>query len=140
MSFASHRDVPLASVFRSLTEPMTSWKITCRSRHHLAAEVDIIRVPRLASFAAEASIILVPKQTSFCNWYEEVVPHTLSFALAPDIPRWATNDFYALCNDFDIDEEPLDDIARALSKDISKNYVGKLLVGAVVAGKVRESS
>ncbi|MEM9089304.1 MAG: YwqG family protein [Cyanobacteria bacterium P01_F01_bin.53] len=68
------------------------------------------------------------------DWYEEVVPHTLSFALAPDIPRWATNDFYVLCNDFDIDEEPLDDIARALSKDISKNYLGKLLGHAAGIG------
>mgnify|MGYP001799662056 CR=1 FL=1 len=57
------------------------------------------------------------------DWYEGLVPHTLSFDLLPDIPRWATDDFYALCNNFDISEEPLDDMAR----ELSRNYVGKLL-------------
>ncbi|MEM6453166.1 MAG: hypothetical protein AAF703_22970, partial [Cyanobacteria bacterium P01_D01_bin.105] len=46
--------------------PMTDWKITCRGRHHFAAEADIILLPKQTSFAAEANIISLPKQTSFC--------------------------------------------------------------------------
>ena len=57
------------------------------------------------------------------DWYEELVPHTLSFDLLSDFPRWATDDFYDLCNNFAISEESLDDMAR----ELSRNYVGKLL-------------
>ncbi|MEO1620876.1 MAG: YwqG family protein [Cyanobacteria bacterium J06632_3] len=64
------------------------------------------------------------------DWYEGLAPHTLSFGLLPDIPRWATDDFYALCNNFEIDEEPLDDIAR----ELSRGYVGKLLGHAMGIG------
>ncbi|MEM6451023.1 MAG: hypothetical protein AAF703_11975, partial [Cyanobacteria bacterium P01_D01_bin.105] len=48
--------------------PMTDWKITCRGRHHFAAEADIILLPKQTSFAAEANIISLPKQTSFCSY------------------------------------------------------------------------
>lgn len=68
------------------------------------------------------------KMTS--DWYEEVVPHALSFALGPDIPRWATDDFYELCNGLEIDEGLLDDVGRALSK----KCVGKLLGHAAGIG------
>ena len=57
------------------------------------------------------------------DWYENLVAHRLEFDLFPDIPRWATNDFYALCERLKLDELKLDDLGRTLSE----NTVGKLL-------------
>lgn len=57
------------------------------------------------------------------DWYENLVTHSLEFELFPDIPRWATNDFYELCVRLNLDELKLNDLGRTLSK----NSVGKLL-------------
>jgi hypothetical protein len=39
------------------------------------------------------------------DWYDDLVPHTLGFALGADLPRWATNQFYALCEQLELEEE-----------------------------------
>ncbi|HEY9801516.1 MAG TPA: YwqG family protein [Leptolyngbyaceae cyanobacterium] len=57
------------------------------------------------------------------DWYDNLVTHRLEFELFPDIPRWATNDFYKLCDRLNLDELKLDDLGRTLSE----NSVGKLL-------------
>jgi hypothetical protein len=57
------------------------------------------------------------------DWYENLVTHRLEFEFFPDIPRWATNDFYGLCDRLNLDELKLNDLCRTLSK----NSVGKLL-------------
>ncbi|WP_341528790.1 hypothetical protein WKK05_05560 [Nostoc sp. UHCC 0302] len=38
------------------------------------------------------------------DWYENLVTHRLEFELFTDIPRWATNDFYGLCDRLNLDE------------------------------------
>ncbi|MDZ8262974.1 YwqG family protein [Nostoc sp. ChiQUE01b] len=57
------------------------------------------------------------------DWYDNLVTHRLEFELFPDIPRWATNDFYRLCAHLNLDELKLNDLCRTLSE----NSVGKLL-------------
>jgi hypothetical protein len=70
------------------------------------------------------------------DWYDDLVLHPLKFRLGADIPRWASDDFYALCQDdnflsrlnSDQDSEPsleerLDDLGRSLSA----GSIGKLL-------------
>ncbi|MEL6776845.1 MAG: YwqG family protein [Cyanobacteria bacterium J06597_16] len=58
------------------------------------------------------------------DWYEDLVPHTLSFELVPDLPRWATDDFYGLCDRLSIDEVVLDDMTRVFSKDCIAKLLG----------------
>ena len=56
------------------------------------------------------------------DWYDDLVPHRLTFELASDIPRWATSDYEDLGAILD-DESVLDDLGHALSG----NSIGKLL-------------
>jgi hypothetical protein len=67
----------------------------------------------------------VPPDISFAtDWHENLKPHQLAFALRPDLPCWATDDFYALCEQLGPNgEEQLDEIGRALSA----GSIGKLL-------------
>jgi uncharacterized protein YwqG len=56
--------------------------------------------------------------------YDDLLPHRIGFQMAPDVPRWATDDFYALCESLGEEEEDaLHDLAGALSG----RAVGKLL-------------
>ncbi len=81
------------------------------------------------------SVSLPNPEEMATDWYETLKPHKLTFNLAPDIPRWATDDFYRLCTDLTIDEEPLDELARAFSKNgIGPNSIGKLLGHAAGIG------
>ncbi len=60
------------------------------------------------------------------DWFDDLVPHRLSFELVADIPRWATDDFYALLQSLDgsdDEEDGLSDLGHA----ISAGAVGKLL-------------
>lgn len=66
--------------------------------------------------------ILLDDAEFVTDWYDDLVPHRLTFALAPDIPRWATSDYEDLGAILD-GEDVLDDLGRALSD----NSVGKLL-------------
>ncbi len=67
----------------------------------------------------------LPEDAQFItNWYENLVTHRLKLDLLPDIPRWATNDFYELCDRLKLDNElKLNDLGRTLSQ----NSIGKLL-------------
>lgn len=66
----------------------------------------------------------LPEDTHFItDCYDKLVTHRLEFELFPDIPRWATNDFYELCERLNLDELKLNDLCRTLSK----NSIGKLL-------------
>ena len=58
------------------------------------------------------------------DWYDDLAAHRLTFELGPDIPRWATEDYYALIEaGIDDEEDALGDVGRALSD----GSVGKLL-------------
>ncbi|HEY0739234.1 MAG TPA: YwqG family protein [Herpetosiphonaceae bacterium] len=57
------------------------------------------------------------------DWYDDLVPHQLTFLLAPDVPRWATSDYEDLSTLLDDDELALNDLGRALSD----GSIGKLL-------------
>ncbi|MBR8839977.1 MAG: DUF1963 domain-containing protein [Stigonema ocellatum SAG 48.90 = DSM 106950] len=57
------------------------------------------------------------------DWYENLVAHRLEFDLFLDIPRCATDDFYALCERLKLDELKFGDLGTTLSK----NSIGKLL-------------
>lgn len=60
------------------------------------------------------------------DWFDDLVPHRLLFDLEADIPRWATEDFYALLQslgDADDEQDALGDLGSALSE----SAVGKLL-------------
>jgi uncharacterized protein YwqG len=62
-----------------------------------------------------------PFATDACN---DLVPHRIGFQMAPDVPRWSTADFFALCGSWgQEDEDALHDLAGA----ISLRAVGKLL-------------
>jgi hypothetical protein len=67
----------------------------------------------------------VPPDVPFAtDWYENLKPHQLSFALRPDLPCWASDDFYGLCEQLGPNgEDQLDEIGRALSA----GSIGKLL-------------
>lgn len=60
------------------------------------------------------------------DWYDGLVPHRLSFHPGPDIPRWATEDFYALLQATG-DEEDEEDVMGDLGRALSDGAVGKLL-------------
>ncbi|HST59876.1 MAG TPA: YwqG family protein [Longimicrobium sp.] len=60
------------------------------------------------------------------DWYDRLVPHRLLFDLVADVPRWATEDFYALLQSLDgahDEEDGLGDLGHA----VSAAAVGKLL-------------
>lgn len=59
------------------------------------------------------------------DWFDELVPHRLRFELAADIPRWATEDFYALLQSVDAEDE--EDGLSDLGSAVSAGAVGKLL-------------
>ncbi|MBW4550581.1 MAG: DUF1963 domain-containing protein [Aphanocapsa sp. GSE-SYN-MK-11-07L] len=61
------------------------------------------------------SVYLPAEAELITDWYDNLIPHRLEFQLMPDIPRWATTDFYALCDRLDIDEVDLEDLGRSLS-------------------------
>jgi hypothetical protein len=67
------------------------------------------------------------------DWYDGLVPHRLRFDLVADVPRWATEDFYALLQSLDgadDEEDALGDLGHA----ISANTAGKLLGHAAGIG------
>lgn len=49
--------------------------------------------------------------------------HRLEFELFPDIPRWATNDFYGLCSCLNLDELKLNDLGRTLNSYLAPNRI-----------------
>lgn len=68
--------------------------------------------------------VTLPEDNLFItDWYEDLVVHCLEFYHILDLPRWATKDYYQLCDRLDRDEEKLADLGRSLSP----NSIGKLL-------------
>ncbi|HEU0301455.1 MAG TPA: YwqG family protein [Longimicrobium sp.] len=62
--------------------------------------------------------------------YDDLVPHRLGFQVAPDVPRWATRDFYALCESLGPEYEgeyEYEDALHDLGNTLSAGAVGKLL-------------
>ncbi|MBC8162153.1 MAG: DUF1963 domain-containing protein [Roseiflexaceae bacterium] len=59
---------------------------------------------------------------TYVDWIDDLLPYRLEFALAPDLPRWATNDYSELTEQLGT-EEKLDDLGCALSQ----GSIGKLL-------------
>lgn len=58
------------------------------------------------------------------DWYDDLVPHRLVFDLEADVPRWATEDFHALCEAIGPEGE---DRLHDLANDLSEDTVGKVL-------------
>ena len=68
--------------------------------------------------------VTLPQDNLFItDWYEDLVVHCLEFHHILDLPRWATEDYYQLCNRLNLDEEKLADLGTSLSQ----NSIGKLL-------------
>jgi hypothetical protein len=68
--------------------------------------------------------VTLPQDNLFItDWYEDLVAHCLEFHHILDIPRWATEDYYELCDRLNLDEEKLADLGTSLSQ----NSIGKLL-------------
>jgi hypothetical protein len=67
---------------------------------------------------------LPPETTEFVtDWYEDLVPHKLTFTLFADLPRWATTDYDTLCDRLQSDSDCYEELTRVLSE----NSIGKLL-------------
>jgi hypothetical protein len=62
--------------------------------------------------------------------YDDLVPHRIGFQFTPDVPRWATGDFYALCKALGPEHEgeyEYEDALDSLGHALSGGAVGKLL-------------
>ncbi|MGG6269964.1 YwqG family protein [Leptolyngbya sp. AN03gr2] len=70
----------------------------------------------------------LPSDREFCNdWCVDLVPHRLTFQLSPDIPRWWSQEYDALCEKLTAaglsDDLSIDELARKLSN----HAIGRLL-------------
>lgn len=65
---------------------------------------------------------VAPDAQFITDWFDDLVPHRLTFHPGPDIPRWATDEYEALSEAVD-GEDVLSDLGSELSGDA----VGKLL-------------
>lgn len=66
----------------------------------------------------------LPETAQFAtDWYEDLIAHQLTFTLFADLPRWATNDYQALCARPELDEDRYEELTRSLCEP----SVGKLL-------------
>lgn len=61
------------------------------------------------------------------DWYDGLAAHRLQLELGADIPRWATEDFYALIAASGMDEDDGSDLLGDLGSALSDGTVGKLL-------------
>lgn len=69
------------------------------------------------------------------DWYDGLVPHRLTFALGPDIPRWATGEYYALVAALgEGREEENEEALEGLDRAIESGSAGKLLGHAAGIG------
>ncbi len=69
--------------------------------------------------------------------YDDLVAHRIGFQFAPDVPRWATRDFYELCKSFGPEHEgefEYEDALDSLGHVLSEGAVGKLLGHAAGIG------
>ncbi|MBE9181178.1 DUF1963 domain-containing protein [Oculatella sp. LEGE 06141] len=67
---------------------------------------------------------LLPNEAEFVtDWYVDLIEHQLTFTLFADLPRWATDDYQALCDRLQLNENSYDDLIHA----IDTNSIGKLL-------------